>query len=74
MHCEPTNSRLKRCFAQNIYMDRGWQNKTTKNKNIQHRGFAGGHPPNYWFGSHEFDEGRADGIPYCLADMVVCGG
>ncbi len=32
MHCEPTNSRLRRCFAQNIYMDRGWQNKTTKTK------------------------------------------
>ena len=43
-------------------------------KNIQHRGFAGGHPPNYWSGGHWLDPGRADGIPYFPAPMVVCDG
>jgi hypothetical protein len=41
-------------------------------KNIQHRGFAGGHPPDYWFGGWQLIYGRADGIPSSLPPVVVC--
>src|SRR4051812_37064875 len=44
----------------------------SEKKNIQHRGFAGGHPPNYWSGPHWLIYGRADGIPSFPVGMVVC--
>ena len=43
-----------------------------KAKNIQQRGFAGRHRPNYWSAPYRLDYGRADGIPYFPVGMVVC--
>lgn len=43
-----------------------------KKRNIQHRAFAGRHRPDYYSSGRQFDYGRADGIPYSLAPVVVC--
>jgi hypothetical protein len=46
---------------------------TKKGQNVQHQGFPGGHPPEYWSGGYWLIDGRADGIPSFPVPMVVHG-